>query len=411
MYSETCDKHICVIGRLLLNESAPFRERLQAAAEYLAKNFKIAKCSVMLVTTDDLALEVVAATNHGIIGLQRKLSDVSIATMALMEGSPFYSDGKRRSYFSPLERSDYSSEFSLSIPVSHLDKKLGVINFTDSEDGTPFTADNEKALTEIVQHIAPFLYAAFTNELCRINFRKIEEKNDQLQQLDELKTNLTGFIVHDLKGPISTIIGNLDMLSYEPLTEQQMEYLGIAIEDTFKMQRMVLNILDVLKLEDSKIKILREETDIYRLAEREVASFRSVLARNNMSVALEGQEHVCYVDENLVARIISNLLLNAIEHAPEGTQINIAVRYDAARQETALIVSDQGSGIPDGLKEKIFDKFFQAAEGRTQRKTTTGLGLTFCKLVAEAHGGTIRAEDSETGGARFIVTFPEKLST
>lgn len=409
MYYESCEKYICTVGGLLLNETAAFRQRLQELVGFFARSFRIKKCSLMLVNADDPTMEVMASTNPSIIGLRRKLSDVSISTMALLEGKPFLSDGKKRSYFCRLEKSEYSSEFSLSIPIVYLDKKLGVINFTDSEDGDCFSEDQENALSEIMRNTAPYLYAACTNELYKTNSRMIEAQNEQLRRLDELKTNLTSYIVHDLKGPISTLIANLDMLSYEPLTDQQVEYLGIAVEDAYKMQRMVLTILDVLKLEDSQVEIFRGETDICRLAERELASFRSVLSRKNIEAVLVGEPHISYVDEDLMGRTISNLLLNAIEYSPEGTKVTVSVRYDENRKELTITVSDQGRGIPDEFKEKVFDKFFQAGEGRSQRKTTTGLGLTFCKLVVTAHGGTIRVEDVESGGARFVITLPEAL--
>ncbi len=410
VHFEPCERHICEIEELLLQEALPFREKLQKVVNFLAEKFRITKCSFMIVNHDTLTLEVMAATTPAIVGCTRKLSDVSIATMALIDNTPFLVDGKKRSYFAPLENSSYSSEFSLSIPIRYLDRRLGVVNFTDTEDGQPLTCEQERRLVEIFEHLAPYFYAAQVGESCRVHIRKLEEKNEQLVRLDELKTDLTNFIVHDLKGPISTIIANLDMLSYEPLSPQQSEYLSIAIEDTYKMQRMVMNILDVLKLEESKIEMFREETDICRLAEREISSLRSAAARKNIDVVLEGESPPCFIDENLIGRTLSNLLLNALEHSPGGSRIMVTVRYDGAARETVVAVSDQGTGIPDELKDKVFDKFFQVRkEGRDQRKTTTGLGLTFCKIVVTAHGGSIRAEDSGEGGARFVFTLPEFL--
>ncbi|MFO0754268.1 MAG: ATP-binding protein [Thermodesulfovibrionales bacterium] len=408
MRFEPCQKHSGALGALLLPGALPFREKLQKMVDSLAEECRIAKCSFMIVNHDDRTLEVMAATNPAIIGCKRKLSDVSPSTRALTDNAPFRADKKRRAHCAPLERSSYATEFSLSVPLRYLDRRLGVVNFADPEDGQPFARERERLLVRLVGGLCPYLYAAQEHETCRLQLQRLEEKSGRLLRLDELKTNLTHFIVHDLKGPLSTIIANLDMLNSEPLTPQQFEYLSIAIEDSGKMQRMVMNILDVLRLEESKIEVFREETDIRRLAEREISSLGNAAARKRVQIALEGAPPRCFLDENLVGRTLSNLLLNAIEHSPEGSRISVAVRYDAGKRETVVAVADQGAGIPDALKEKVFDKFFQVQEeGLRQRKATTGLGLAFCKLVVAAHGGGIRVEDSEEGGARFVFTLPD----
>lgn len=407
MSYDLCEKY--KISKTLLRQDISFDEKLQDMVNILTKCLRIKRCSIMIINPDDLTLEVKAATNKEIIGLKRKLSDVTISTRALIDDKPFYSDENRRSFFTPLDSSQYSSEFSVSIPIKYMDKKLGVINLTDSEDGKPFTKKHEATVIDIVEHLAPYIYAAQTKDVLEKKIKKLEEANKRLIELDELKTNLTNFIVHDLKGPITTIMANLDMLNYEPLTPQQFEYVNLAMEDIYKMQNMVMNILDVLKLEEGKIMIYREETDIYTLAKREIASIQNILSRRNIELAFEGSSHICYIDENLIGRTITNLLRNAIEHSPDGGKIRLSIQYHDNQKETMVSIADQGKGVPDDLKEKIFDKFFQMEGETKKRKTSTGLGLTFCKLVVNAHGGNIWVEDSENGGAKFIFTLPETL--
>jgi len=397
------------IGNILLQKDIGLNEKLQKIVVIIAKLLNVKKCSIMIVNPEDLTIEVKAATNHEIIGFKRKLCDVSIATRALIDDEPFYVDAKRRTFFKPLESSRYHSENSLSIPIKYFDKKLGVLNFTDSEEEKPFTIEQEIIAADIAQHLAPYIYAEQMKDALEKKVKKLEETNKRLMELDELRTNLTGFIVHDLKGPITTIMANLDMLSYEPLTPQQFEYVNLATEDVYKMQNMVSNILDVLKLEERKIMIYREETDIYTLAKREIASLKNVLSRRNINLIFEGSSHICYIDENLIGRTITNLLRNAIEHSPDGGKIELTIQYNENKKETVISIADQGKGVPDDLKEKIFDKFFQADGETKQRKTSTGLGLTFCKLVVNAHGGDIWVEDSESRGARFVFTLPETL--
>ncbi|MBN2655288.1 MAG: hypothetical protein JXR79_09300 [Nitrospirae bacterium] len=392
----------------LLSPELKNSERLQHAVIMIAEFFRANKCSIMMINNAEMTLDVVASTNKSIIGLKRNLADVTISTRALLDDEPFSADGKRRSFFSPLEDSMYNSEYSLSIPIKYFDKKIGVVNITDFRDMESLTPEQENCVTNIIARIAPMIYAEHTTELLGSKISKLEEANKKLIELDDMKTELTHFIVHDLKGPIATVTANLDMLSYEDLSAEQFEYLNLAIEDIFKMQRMVMNILDVLKLEEGRIAIYREETDIHDIAERESKSVKSLMARRNLLMELKGESYSCYIDENLISRTISNLLINAIEHTKEGSTITLSTEYDKTNQEVIVRVADEGPGIPDEMKEKIFDKYFQIKENNKQRKATTGLGLNFCKLVVEAHGGKLFVEDAPNGGSVFVFTLPER---
>jgi len=122
MSYDLCEKY--KIGKTLLRQDISFDEKLQDVVNILAKCLRVKRCSIMIINPDDLTLEVKAATNHEIIGLKRKLCDVTISTRALIDDTPFYSDEKRRSFFTPLDSSQYSSEFSVSIPIKYLDKNL-----------------------------------------------------------------------------------------------------------------------------------------------------------------------------------------------------------------------------------------------------------------------------------------------
>ncbi|MEW6116510.1 MAG: ATP-binding protein [Nitrospirota bacterium] len=405
----TAEKLLYKIENILVDDARPFDDKLHRVVKVLAADFKVKKCSLMLVNHGDLTLEVRAATNPAIIGCKRKLSDVTIATRALIDDAPFYADRKRLSFFRPPDATRYASEHSLSIPLKYQDKKIGVLNFTDRKDKRKFTKQQQTLALEIGKHLAIHLYAAQMRAVLERKVGQFEETVRQLERLDELKTSLTGFIIHDLKGPITTIMANLDMLSYEELTPSQAECVNLALRDVYKMQRMVMNILDVSKLEEGRLRICREEVDIYDLARREIDAFKNILTLKKMTTTLEGAPHVCFVDENLIGRTVSNLLINAIEHSPDHTEIAVRILCDATKEEVRVSISDQGPGIPDPLKERIFDKFFQVEEGKRQSRTTTGLGLTFCKLAVAAHGGRLWVEDAPAGGSTFVFTIPERL--
>lgn len=376
----------------------------------LSDHYGVSRCSIMTVNIEEQALEVSASTKVEIVGAKRKISDVTIATRALLDGVPLTTNPQRLSFFKPLESSNFASPYSLNIPMIYLDKKLGVIILTDPRSGEPLTEEQEGLAVDAARYIAPYIYAVITGEQLESKVARYENKMKELLELDELKTDLTNFIVHDLKGPISTLIANLDMLSYEELTPLQFEYLNIAMADTYKLQRMVMNILDVSKLEDGKVMIYRDEIDIHSLSSREISSCKVAMQQKGIEVALKGESRIIYVDENLISRVISNLLLNAMDYSPDGEKINLEISYDGLKKETLIAISDRGSGVPDGLKEKIFDKYFQVKSEERQRKMTTGLGLTFCELVVKAHGGVLWVEDTDGGGATFKFTLPETVN-
>lgn len=393
---------------LAVNTGTP-DERLQRVVSIIAGYFKVEKCSVMLINNEDMTLEVKASTNTSIIGMKRRLSDVTVATRALIEDAPFQADKKRLSYFVPADKNSYASSHSLSIPIRYDNKKIGVMNLTDTGNRRQLTKRQVKEATEIIDYLAVYLYASQARDFLVKRTIKYKDAMSQIVSINEMKANLTSFIVHDLKGPISTIMANLDMLSNESLNAQQLESVNLALNDVYKMQRMVMNILDVQKMEEGNIKIYRQEIDIYELVRREIRGFKNLLAMSGISIVLEGEPRMLFIDESLIGRTISNLLINAIEHSAEEQQIKVNIRYDAVMKETAVSVTDEGIRIPDDHKEKIFDKFFQLGTGKMYRKTSTGLGLAFCKLVTDAHGGRLWVEDNDESGTRFIFTLPETL--
>lgn len=397
------------INRTMSHNGTPFSERLHQVVSHVAKYFEVGKCSIMLINREDMTLEVDAATDNAIVGMKRHLSDVSVATRSLLEDEPFEADDKRLSYFVPAEKTKYSSSHSLSIPIKYNDRKVGVINLTDPTKSARLSRARMKKAVELTEQLAVHLYAAQADYLLEKKIRKYEEAMEQLIKADQMKTSLTSFIVHDLKGPISTIMANLDMLSYERLGATQAEYVTLALNDVYKMQRMVMNILDVMKMEEGRISIFREETDLCELVRNEIESIKSLLAMSGMEAVFYGDPLVLFIDVNLISRTVSNLLLNAVEHSSDGKRITVSVRHDEAGRQTLVSIADEGAGIPDEFKEKIFDKFFQVETGRVYGKTTTGLGLTFCRLVVNAHGGRLWVEDNEGGGARLVFSLPDTI--
>ncbi|MGD0283953.1 MAG: GAF domain-containing protein, partial [Dissulfurispiraceae bacterium] len=186
------------VGKLLSHSGSSFHERLQQAVVIIARYFRVEKCSVMIINREDMTLEVGAATHTEIIGMKRNLSDVTIATRALLDDVPFETDSQRLSYFVAADTTTYTSSYSLSLPIKYSDKKLGVLNLADTIGCERLTNEQMEEAVELNEQLAVHLYVAQADALLEREIKKYEDAVARLIKADEMKTSLTSFIVHDL---------------------------------------------------------------------------------------------------------------------------------------------------------------------------------------------------------------------
>jgi|GEM_PF-1872585 len=398
------------MGTVMLNDPVALDNKLKDIVPILSDYLRAAKCSIMLINYEDMTVEVRAATNPEIIGFSRKLSDVTISTRAIIDDKPFHVGSGKRSFFDPLDASRYNTDYSLSVPVKHMNKKLGVINFTDFEAEGDLDDETERRAVALIKHFAAYLYAVLGREQLEAKVGRLEEAIRELNRMNEMKSALTGYIMRELKGPISTIVANLDMMGYDALTPEQAECLGLATEDVYRMQNMVMDMLDVMKMEEGDIAIYRADADIRTVIEREAAAFTNILARRDVELRIDVASHVSYIDESLIGRVVVNILRNAVSYTPDGGVITVSAYYNEDPKETLVSVSDQGKGVPADMRDRIFEKYCMGGDGGNIPEIGSGLGLAFCRLIVEAHGGRIWVEDAEGGGAKFVFSLPETLA-
>ena len=228
---------------------------------------------------------------------------------------------------------------------------------------------------------------------------------EDLKRLDQLRRDLTNMVVHDMKGPLAELMGNLDMLTYEPLSDTQRETLDMASMGAEDLERMIRNLLDIGRLEEGRLKTKPEQIEFLPLAEKLVGRFATMIRLKELKVKVEDVYGRGFTaDEDLIYRTLQNLLTNALYHTDEGG-ITLGCREEDAGH-LVLSVADTGSGIPKEHHGTIFKKFTQAGN-RNEPKTSTGLGLTFCKMAVKAHGGDIWFESEENQGTVFHVRLPK----
>ena len=232
---------------------------------------------------------------------------------------------------------------------------------------------------------------------------ELQDNFNQLRKLEELRDNLTHMVVHDMRSPLAIVQMSLEMLKTRltDLNEPESKLLEGALRSALAMNRMTTQLLDVSRLEAGQMPLNYIACDLAAVAQAALEAISPLLGdRHAVLEARAPLTAVC--DAVLLRRVLDNLLSNALKFAPPGKEITLSIVREGDFAQLAVV--DTGPGIPEEFHQKIFEKFSQIA-GEQQSKGT-GLGLTFCKLAVEAHGGKIGV-DSEVGrGSTFWFTLP-----
>jgi signal transduction histidine kinase len=227
------------------------------------------------------------------------------------------------------------------------------------------------------------------------------ERSADLEEQNDIKNTLLHAVSHDLKGPLSGVLGAIKTIRRRGelgMTDQQVEDLYLAIEQAgAKAIRLVDDLLDLDRLDKGTLRAERKPTDVVEVTERLT---REIPALRGRVVTVAGDEILADVDGAKVERIIENLLNNAARHTPPGTPVWVDVHPRPDGVE--ILVEDEGPGVPRELREAIFEPFYQGDQARGG----VGLGLSLVRRFAEIHGGTAWVTDRPGGGARFVVRLP-----
>jgi two-component system sensor histidine kinase/response regulator len=240
-------------------------------------------------------------------------------------------------------------------------------------------------------------------------YDEIQENYRKLKELEGLKDNLILMIVHDLRQPITALSLSMQLLMMQDdnaLLGDKKEIIEQAFSATNTLIEMVSSLLDVNKLEDGKMKLNMSSCDLKDLTEETVGKLGPLKADRNISVqsTIDNVGVIC--DVELIRRVISNLTGNALKFTPRNGEIRIIIQSEDSRIKIA--VSDNGIGIPKEFHKRIFEKFGQVQTRKEGKKYSTGLGLTFCKLAVEAHGGEIGVQSEPGKGSTFWFILPRE---
>lgn len=239
----------------------------------------------------------------------------------------------------------------------------------------------------------------------------LESAYARLREVDELKDSLTKMIIHDLRTPLTSVMAALDTLGAEGVdayAEGVVELIKVAKSGADDLAEMIDELLDIMRLETGRIQLDRRATDARAIAAG-VAAGMADFARDKgvvISLGFPGDLPKVDADGSRIRRVFDNLVHNAVKFTPKGGRVDVGaepVRGDGAIR---FWVADTGRGIAPEHRAKIFEKFAQLGEGARDSRASTGLGLAFCKLAVEAHGGSIWVESELGKGSEFSFTLP-----
>ena len=241
---------------------------------------------------------------------------------------------------------------------------------------------------------------------------ELEAKNDELVRMQGFRESLTQMVVHDLKNPLASIMGNVQLLQMQKpdLTPARLdELLQRTQESARALMRMILNILQIGKMEERRMPLRLEPVPLAAVVQESLDEMAGLGARDG--IALENRIDpgmpAVVADRELVSRVVANLLSNALKHTPQGGRVVFEARREG--EDTLLTISDTGEGIPDELQPRIFDKFVAGQADNSRRMLyDSGLGLTFCRLAVQCHGGRIWLKSARGAGTTVFIALPSQ---
>lgn len=255
---------------------------------------------------------------------------------------------------------------------------------------------------ELVMRVRSLLRISDLNRQLHVNYDVMVTQHRQLQDLERQKAELVELIVHDLKSPLASILASARFAREGTEVGEAREALDDALSSAGDLQRMVLNLLDVSRAEELGLTLTHTYVDVRKLIARVCAAMRWRSAQSGHAIryAVEGAPRI-RGDADVLRRVLDNLVDNALKFSPAGGTVLLGARDTGHSVE--ITVRDDGPGIPESRRDRIFEKYARL-DAALHARTSRGLGLAFCRIAVEAHGGTIDVESGdETGGATFRV--------
>ena len=286
--------------------------------------------------------------------------------------------------------------FPLSIKTS----TLGVLVLLPVNLRRIFLPEQKKLLETFLGQIAQAISRVRLTEQARTAQVEIEA--------ERLRNSLLSSISHDLRTPLNTIVGSASTLVEEDQAlqaEDKLELCRAIYDEGLRMASLVNNILDMAKLDAGAVELNKQDTPLEEIIDTVLTRLQKRLTGRQVTVKLPPGMPMLYADALMIEQVLINLLENVLRYTPEQSPIDISAKTSETTIDIAI--TDQGPGIPVGLEDKLFEKFYRVHHEAAQ--SGVGLGLSICKAIVMAHGGSIHAQNRIGGGAVFSFSLPKNI--
>jgi K+-sensing histidine kinase KdpD len=398
---------LLTITNISSNTKLPFEEKLQQVLFKVVHSLQAKRGSIMLLKGRK-ALEVAASTKPELVGVKQSLDEESPSGWVLKNKKPLYVDRNTEHGDFVAKTHGYEKSAFLVAPIISNNKVVGVLSITEKSRADVFDKVEQEILLEVTGQVISTLENERLAQSLKRSKRTLQKKNLQLRKLQKLRTDLFNMLIHDLKGPISEVMANLDLLTYtlEGDNRQFVESAQIGCE---ALQAMVANLLDIARLEEHQLKLVYEKIDPEYLVKEALGRLAKVAKTRELKFAEKfpptADRRYFMADRGILLRVLQNFLSNAIQHSLAGKTIDIGFEYSKT-PKIRFFVKDSGPGIPKEYRKAIFEKYTQLDKKAGGRIYTTGLGLAFCEMAVRAHKGSIGVKNVSPTGSRFWFSLP-----
>ncbi|MGH2531213.1 MAG: PAS domain S-box protein [Thermomicrobiales bacterium] len=233
----------------------------------------------------------------------------------------------------------------------------------------------------------------------------LQEANEQLEQLNQAKSDFVSLVSHEFRTPLTGILGFSELIRDEELSVADVkEFANDINADAQRLGRLIDQLLDLDRMQSGRIQLLHSNVDINAVIRQVAQQFRAVSGRHEIRLELADSVPTLSGDRDKLVQVVTNLIANAIKYSPHGGVVTVASRAD--RHSIHLTIMDQGVGIPTGDLERIFDRYARVEAGASRFIKGIGLGLPIARQIVELHDGRVWADSTLGQGSTFHVVLP-----
>jgi signal transduction histidine kinase len=381
-------------------------------------------CTISLIETGNAYLVPAASyhpdpqTQEARLQAQReypiRIGDAgSVAGLAAVDGRPYLvKDARQEGRVRYVDRLNIYS--MIAVPIIVKGSILGVLATSIAHPGRQFTQVDLRLALALADRAALAIENSRLYAQERRLRQELQDLNQKVQAANRLKTEFVTVVTHELRNPLTSIAGYLDLLLEEngrEGAETREAYLQIVKRNADRLLALINDLLDIARLEAGKLELKRLPLDLESLVQEVSGALRPQIESKGQHLHLELAASLPVVtgDPERLTQVLLNLVSNAHKYTPQGGSITVATR--AERAGVCIAVQDTGIGLSSEEQRQLFSKFFRAQHPLVRKAGGTGLGLAIARALVELHGGTITVSSAPGQGSTFNVILPAVRST